>query len=313
MKLSLAARAMRARTRTTPPGTRSACDDASMVSMLRPTRAAPLAVAAAVALAACGGGGGDAPAATPTAPAVPTAPGGATTPSALMDLSGWKLNLPVDAFGGTGGSAGLQHAARTVLPQELVAGYASEWFNADAQGRLVFTAPANGAVTSPGVGSDHTRSELREFHRGGDAGGNWTGSGTLSARCEVRQVATASPRAVIGQLLGEQHVFAQVVYRPASADVAVDVYDSNAPGSRHELVVLARGVAPGQPIAYSLSLAGGVLVASVDGTSRSFAVAANWAGVPLFFKVGAYHLAPHTGNAAGDRTVVACERIAVRH
>ncbi|HEX2544143.1 MAG TPA: polysaccharide lyase family 7 protein [Ramlibacter sp.] len=230
-----------------------------------------------------------------------------------MDLSGWKLNLPVDAEGGTGGNGGVQYGARTLLPQQLAAGYQSDWFHADAQGRIVFTAPANGAVTTPGTGSDHTRSELREFHLAGDGNGNWTGSGTLSAACEVRQVATASPKAVIGQLRSEDHVFAQVVYRPATADVAVDVYERNAPGSPHALHVLATGVALGHPLAYTLSFSGGRLTATVNGTSRTFTPAAGWSTVPLYFKVGAYHSAPNVGNAAGDRSVVACSGIRVSH
>jgi hypothetical protein len=276
----------------------------------------PLAVAPALlalSLTACGGGG--------SGPATASAAGGdsatnvaaAASPAALMDLSGWKLNLPVDANGGTGGSNGVQFGGRTVLPQELVAGFSDDYFRIDGQGRIVFTAPANGAVTTPGVGTDHTRSELREFDRSGDAKGDWTGSGTLSATCEVQQVATASPVAVIGQLRSENHVFAQLVYRVASQDIAVDVYQSDSDASRHAVTVLAAGLALGQPVAYALSFNAGVLTASVDGASRDFTVDGSWSSAPLYFKVGAYHLAPNVGNPAGDRTTVACAGISVTH
>ena len=264
-------------------------------------------------LAACGGGGGSAPeAASQAAPAggvSTTAVAAQVTPAGLMDLSGWKLNLPID----TAGAAITQNAARTVLPQELVAGFSDDFFHADDQGHIVFTAPANGAVTTPGVGTDHTRSELREFDRQGDAKGDWTASGALSATCAIRQVASASPIAVIGQLRSENHVFAQVVYRVATQDVAVDVYQGDIDGSRHAVTSLVSAIGLGQPVPYTLSFTAGVLTATANGTSRSFAVDTSWNVAPLYFKVGAYHTAPNTGNPAGDATSVACSGIAVTH
>ena len=290
-----------------------------MPSFPLPRRAAGFASLSLLALlAACGGGGSSAPdaAAAPSAAPAPTAATSviaAATPASLMDLSGWKLNLPVDAYGGTGGTDGLQYPARTVLPQELVAGFSDDFFRADAQGRIVFTAPANGAVTTPGNSSDHTRSELREFDRNGDAKGDWTGAGSLSATCEVQQVASASTKAIFGQLKGENHVFAQLQYRVATQDLAVDVYHSDTDGSSHAATVLVPAVALGQPIAYTLSFSGGVLTATANGASRSFPVDGSWNTAPLYFKVGAYHGAPNTGNPAQDHTTVTCSGIAVAH
>ena len=272
-----------------------------------------LSASLALALTACGGGGSSAEPASTPGPAIATNVQAVATPASLMDLSGWKLNLPIDASGGTGGIAGVQYAARTVLPQELAAGFSDDYFRTDAQGRIVFTAPANGAVTTPGVGSDHTRSELREFDRNGDAKGDWTGSGTLAASCEVQQVATTSNTAIIGQLRSETHVFAQLLYRVATQDVVVDVYQSDTDGSRHAVTVLLPGMALGQPIAYTLSLAGGVLTAAANGASHEFAVDSTWTAAPLYFKVGAYHGAPNIGNPAGDRTIVACSHFAATH
>lgn len=267
-----------------------------------------LAACALLALAACGGGGDSgAPAAG--------ADEAATAPTSLpgFDLSHWKLDLPVDAAGGTGGANGRQFAARTVLPAQLQAGFVDPWFHADAQGRIVFTAPADGAVTTPGVGSDHTRSELREFEPGADANGDWTGSGTLAATCSVHAVASASPVAIIGQLRSEDQVLARLEYRPATRAVAIDVYPSHAAGSPHAATVIASNIDLDQSFDYSLSLADDVLIASVDGASRSFALDASWRGVPLYFKLGAYHTAPNTGNPPGDATVVRFERFSVRH
>jgi hypothetical protein len=262
-------------------------------------------------LAACGGGGSDpvlAPAAS--APAV-TAVAGWIAPATLrqFDLSAWKLNLPVDAGGASTG------AAQTLSPEQLVAGYASAWFHADAQGRIVFTAPANGAVTTPGVGSDHTRSELREFHRGpgADANGYWTGAGTLAATCSVQAVASAARTVIIGQLRSEAHDLALLVLRPATGEVAIDVYARPASDSPHAASTLLAGATLGQPLQYTLSLAGGTLTASVNGASRAMVLDPAWGSVPLAFKLGAYHTAPSSGNAPDDATVVACSAFALTH
>jgi hypothetical protein len=282
-----------------------------------------LALSPALLLAACGGGGpasGSSDAGSIAAPAVQAAVVSVPTwvaPASLgtFDFSGWKLTLPVDAYGGTGGTNGTQYPAQTLLPQQLVGGYASAWFHADDQGRTVFDAPANGAVTTPGVGSDHTRSELREDYTGPGAttNGDWTGAGTLAASCAVHQVASASKSAIIGQLRSDGHDFALVMYRSATRDVAVDVYATNLSGSTHAATVLATNVDVDQAIAYSLSFDRSVLTATINGATRSFPADASWVGAPLYFKVGAYHLAPNTGNPPDDATVVACSRFAVTH
>jgi hypothetical protein len=242
---------------------------------------------------------------------------GWTVPATLpqFDLSKWRLDLPVDANGGTGGAGGQQLPADAILPSELSTTYVSPYFYSDAQGRVVFTAPANGAVTTPGVGSNHTRSELHEVFSGPGAtpNGDWTGNGVLTATCTVQAVAAGSDAAIIGQLRGDNNDLALLMYRPSHRDVAIDVYQANLSGSTHVRTPIATNVNLGDTIAYRLALQGGVLTATVNGHTQSSSIRASWAGVPPYFKLGAYHTAPNTGNAANDLTMVIFSSFSVQH
>lgn len=286
--------------------------------------------AAAMALASCGGGGtSDSPAPgtvaspsvippTPATSASPATQAPTQLPPALVarfDLSKWKLDLPIDKLGGTGGTGGIQNASQTIPTSQLLAGFFDAYFYADPQSRLIFTAPANGAVTSPGVGSDHTRSELREVYTGAgaDPNGNWSGAGTLAGTCTVQSVAPGSSSAVFAQLRSQTNTLALLVYRPATRDIAVDVYSTNSSGSGHTVSVLVRNVNLQDSINYSASVSGSTFTATVNGVAHSSTLDASWVGAPLYFKLGAYHLAPNTGNAASDMTVVAYSAFAVSH
>src|SRR4051812_46287458 len=218
-------------------------------------------------LAACGGGGSgdDVPTAENTAGATLSATVLAA-PSTAFDLSAYKLTLPIDRDGGTGGTGGTEFSAWTLNPEQLVAGFTDSYFRMEAGGALVFTAPANGAVTTPGSGSDHTRSELREFHRSGfEANGDWIGVGALSADCIIRAAASTAPTIIVGQLRSEQQSLATIVYRPSTRQLGVDMYTRNEAGSPHVTTWFASGVPVGQPISYTMALAGGVLTAAVNG------------------------------------------------
>lgn len=235
---------------------------------------------------------------------------------AQFDLSKWRLDLPVDANGGTGGANNLQLPADAILPNELSTTYVGPYFYGDAQGRIVFTAPANGAVTTPGSGSNHTRSELHEVYTGpgADANGDWTtGKGTLTATCTVQAVASASDVAIIGQLRGQNSDLALVLYRPVQHDVAIDIYAASTSGSAHTRTQIVPNVNLGDPIAYTLAYDAGVLTATVNGITQSFKTGPTWSGVPLYFKLGAYHTAPNSGNAPNDVTMVAFSAFSVSH
>lgn len=241
-----------------------------------------------------------------------------------FDFSQWKLTLPIDQYGETGGTNGTQYEAYTIYPAQLVAGFVDLYFYADASGNIIFTAPSNGATTSPGSGSDHTRSELRELYTGSHADSNsdWNSTigGTLTATCRVLSVAAKSDEATIGQIHGQSYVFMLIIYRPAYKDIAVDVYTTNGSSSAHPRTSLLTGVSLGDTVTYSIHYAGSTITTTAKDVTTNAATQtlisspdSTWAGTGVYFKLGAYHSVTNTGNAAGDQTQVSFSAFAVSH
>jgi hypothetical protein len=268
---------------------------------------------------------GGATLAAPTTEAV-TITGSLIPPSSLFSFTfptgTWKLQLPIDQYGGTGGLNNIQYPSIEETTAQLTAGFVDAYFYADTAtyagttNHIVFVAPSNGAVTTPGVGSDHTRSELRELYTGSGADSNsdWTSAigGTLTANCVVQAVSVDSDEATIGQIHNQSYVFILMLYRPATTDVAIDIYSSLG-SSTHTRTSIAQNVKIGDSITYSMTYTGNTLNVTVDGTTQTFAIDPSWAGTPMYFKLGAYHAAPNIGNPAGDKTQVAFSSFAVTH
>ena len=234
----------------------------------------------------------------------------------------WKVQLPIDQYGGTGGTGGIQYPSIEESNAQINAGFVDPYFYADTAtyggttNHVIFTAPSNGASTTPGSGSDHTRSELRELYNGtgADSNGDWTSSigGTLTASCVVNSVSVDSDEATIGQIHNQSYVFALLLYRPGSKDIAFDLYTTYG-GSAHVRTSMVTVVNLGDAVAYTINYKGNSIVVTVNGTTKTFAVDASWAGTPMYFKLGAYHAAPNTGNPAADQTQVAFGSFAVTH
>ena len=117
------------------------------------------------------------------------------TPSGNFDLSNWKLTLPVDSSGGTGGTA---------IEIKSLAGYSSAYFYTGSDGAMVFRAAVDGATTS---GSSYARSELREMKGTERAAWNLTTGGVMTATLEVDAVPTrfdgTMGKVVVGQIHGQ--------------------------------------------------------------------------------------------------------------
>jgi len=251
-----------------------------------------------------------------TATETVTISGSLVPPSNFFNLSGVKLQLPIDQYGGTGGVGNIQYADEEITSAQLVAGFADAYFYADTSNRMVFYDPSNGAVTTPGVGSDHTRSELRELYAGpgADSNNDWTSAigGTLTASCVVQSVSVDSDEATIAQIHNQSYVFMLLMYRPAYNDIAVDIYSSLG-SSTHTRTSMVQNISLNTPVSYTLKYAGNDLVATVNGVTQTFAIDPSWAGTPVYFKLGAYHAAPNTGNPAGDNTQTAFSSFAITH
>jgi hypothetical protein len=269
-----------------------------------------------------GGGGG---ASYGTGLTTVTITGGYLPPASYFSFSGatytWKEQLPIDQYGGTGGTNGIQYASIEESNAQINAGFVDPYFYADtatyggATNHVIFTAPSNGAVTTPGVGSDHTRSELRELYNGtgADSNSDWNSAigGTLTASCVVNSVSVTSDEATIGQIHNQSYVFALLMFRPGSNDIAFDLY-STLGGSTHTRTSMVTAKL-GDTINYSINYKGNSIIVTVNGTTKTFAVDSSWAGTPMYFKLGAYHAAPNTGNPSGDQTQVAFSSFSVSH
>jgi Alginate lyase len=244
---------------------------------------------------------------SPTAVASAT-PSPAVTP---IDLHSWRLTLPVNRKGGRSG------VAAQVSTGTLLSGFHDAYFIRDAAtGSITFRAPSDGATTTPGVGSDHTRCELREIYTGpgADSQGNWTSAigGTISATVVIASVSVASDEATVAQIHGQNDAFALLMYRPLKHDMALALYPT--PGATvSDITSVLGGVDEGQQISYQLTYSGNTISVSVNGTSSVFAVDPTWAHEPVHFAAGAYHAAPHVGNPTGDATEVTYESLVVSH
>jgi hypothetical protein len=202
----------------------------------------------------------------------------AVPPGSNFDLSHWKLTLPVDASGGTSGTA-------VEVKNPTLRTYSSEFFYTDTDGAMVFWCPVIGAWTS---GATAPRTELRELIDGNDSAVNWTAAGThvLRAQCRVTQLPDTGA-VIIGQVHGY----------PAQRLVKVQ-YDAGRVQAyiRNSLTLsgdtkFSWGVSPGALIDYEIKVVDGVATITVNGIpfSHNFGLSdPAWLTTTFYFKAGAY-------------------------
>ncbi len=232
-----------------------------------------------------------------------------TPPKLMIDLSNFKLTLPVNSWGGSVGTADeIDNEDLNGSP-----GYSSSYFYTDSSGAVVFYAPSNGATTSPGSGGDHTRSELRELYRVSGPT-EWTNSigGTMTASCRVDKVAKKSGKAIIGQIHGLDSIFVLVYYDTGKKTVEAKFY--NKPGSDTATAfVLASNVKLGDRIDYQIQWIGSSASVTVNGKTVNRVPGAVWNKVPVYFKAGAYSSASNRGNSFSDATQVGFYSLQLQH
>jgi poly(beta-D-mannuronate) lyase len=126
------------------------------------------------------------PAAPPPVPSVP-----ADTPSSVLDLTNWKLALPVDT----------PHAGTPdEITQPELATFSLNPYFWRSGGGIVFRAHAGGATTK---NSRYPRSELREMAGGGSQPASWSnaqGVHTMTIRQAITHVPDNKPHVVAGQI-----------------------------------------------------------------------------------------------------------------
>ncbi|MBO2011521.1 polysaccharide lyase family 7 protein [Hymenobacter negativus] len=243
-----------------------------------------------------------------------------TPQQVLVDLSPWKLTLPVDDTGGTAGKAA------SVSSAKLVAGYSNpSYFHTIALGstnHVEFWCPSNGATTSPGTGSDHPRTELLEAN-----GWRISRGGTLFARAQVLQYPPSTGDIIIGQIHGgavtENGVttsyasapFVMLHVRNGQMFIVVKGTTSGNTGTVQK--TLFTNVALNQKIVYKLRTDGTriyvaascanatpdpSLTPTASGTvSWSVLVPTPWQGLPVRFAAGAYVQDVSSSSTDGGR------------
>ena len=150
----------------------------------------------ALLVSACGGDTDDDPASSSTSPASRPAPdSGEGLPADVLDLSTWKLTLPV-------GSSGDEDDAEEIRQPDLATFGDDRFFTVTRDGSgVVFRAPAGGATTS---GSGYPRSELREMNPGGTSEASWSNAAGTHVMT-VKQAITALPRRKAEVVAGQIH------------------------------------------------------------------------------------------------------------
>ena len=232
-----------------------------------------------------------------------------TAPARLFDLQPYKLTLPVDKDGRPRGeAASISNEALNGSP-----GYRSKYFFVQSDGALVFHAPSNGATTTPGVGSDHARTELREQYRG-DGSTEWTNrrGGTLRADCLVHRTARQASATIIGQIHARDSIMMMLVFREEAGTVSAIVLDAPNSSTRSELV-LASGLSRNDRLNYAIQWIGRTLSISINGRTQNLSTSAAWDDVPVYFKAGAYSTAPASGNLPLDATEVWFYSLQIQH
>lgn len=190
-------------------------------------------------------------------------------PSEVLDLTNWKLTLPIDT----------PHAGSPdEISQPELDGFSdANYFHVNAAGDgVVFRAHAGGATTS---GSGYPRSELREMKNGGADKAAWSSSSgkhTLYIDQKVTNLPAVKPHLVIGQIHdGDDDV---IVFRLEGSKLIVDV-------GGDEAHVLTSSYALGTRFNVKFEVENNAVKCYYNGVLR-YTLNASFSGA--YFKAGAY-------------------------
>ncbi len=121
---------------------------------------------------------------------VTTVNAAAQLPSDILDLTNWKLTLPINNA--------------QEIKQPALDAYSSNYFCVNSTGTAVtFAAPCGGSTTS---GSSYPRCELREMTNDGQDKASWSttsGTHTMIIEQKIMQTPVVKPHVVVGQIHDE--------------------------------------------------------------------------------------------------------------
>ena len=233
-----------------------------------------------------------------------TLPGILREKPTAIDLTRWKVTLPVNEDGEISGQGDAVELTRP-------AGFALPPYYDVQPGSITFMAPTDGARTG---GSNYPRSELREMDGNGDEY-EWTvaDGGRLGATLKVNELPKARDdlpsRVVVGQIHGPDDELCRIYYTDKGEVYFIDDKAEEETEETIYKLTSADGKEPSIPLgatfSYKIDANAERLMVTVThddidyvGTDR---ISAFWPGKPLYFKAGAYVQVGKPGTKA--RTV----------
>jgi hypothetical protein len=231
------------------------------------------------------------PKAAPPPPPEPVIP--VDAPSHVLDLTNWKLTLPIDT----------PHAG---VPDEIkqpeLASFVLHPYFWRSGGGVVFRAHAGGVTTA---NSGYPRSELREMAAGGSQNASWAntaGSHSMTIRQAITHVPDAKPHVVAGQIHdGSDDV---IMIRLEGSRLFVE-------GSSNDLGELDPNYALGTPFTVQVIAQDGQIYVHYNGAHK---VSYARAGGDFYFKAGCYTQSnPSRGDAPGAYGEVIIYSLHVSH
>lgn len=217
----------------------------------------------------------------------------------MIDLSNWKLTLPVDSKGGFNGSA------KEVKELSEKFNYPPYFINKD--GYISFECPVEGATTK---GSKYPRCELRERKNNKDFYWKIKDTGFLSATVAITQLPKTNKgdfgRIVIGQIHGPDDELCRLYYDNGE----LYFYDDKAGSKKKETKFTLfdelgnpSRIPLNDPFVYIIEVDDNKLTVTADYKSVTYTasetISSFWKEKKLYFKSGVYCQVGKKGSKAG--------------
>jgi hypothetical protein len=220
------------------------------------------------------------PTKTSTPTVTPTVPSSGSVPAQILNLTNWKVTLPI-------GSSG----SPTEIKQPALATYKIDpYFIGASGGGVQFRAPVNGVTTS---GSSYPRSELREMTSNGTVNASWSstsGTHTMTIDQKVTALPATKPHLVVGQI------------HDASDDVSVFRVEGTTlwitDGNTTHGYAVDTNMTLGKRFTVKFEVTGGKIKYYYNGNLLPFTESKSFSGA--YFKAGAYTQANCTNSSPCD-------------
>jgi hypothetical protein len=204
--------------------------------------------------------------------------GGSELPAQILDLSNWKVTLPINSDGVPDGN---DDAVEVGQPQ--LAGFSDSYFKSDVAGDgVTFIAPIDGSTTS---GSYYPRSELREMTDNGTEEASWSttsGTNTMTLNESVDVIPAVKQQVVFAQIHDSSgEIFlAEANYSPSKGYWLDINHEGTEWGSD-----LVDNYVLGTPFTLTVTASGGYIDVSYNGVQK---VEEANSSSGDYFKAGAY-------------------------